>query len=362
MYAAAIGSWNASDEKCLIAAASHASTRLDFASLDDAARRMEEHAAEPRCVFVAHDADVSRLVGRLRERASLLTVPVIAVVPHASESIYRNAFASGADDALVSGDRGGITRRLANLLSCKPRENNTPDQGLALVASGDIGMRRMLGQTLRRAGFDVAYATEARELVELAHNAPSLCLVVATAEFPPLGADAAIRSARTAARKPSLPALIVPCDANSSFDLSETEGFGSAGRLLCFAEEVARRNATDLRASQRLPFATICAFRPAGVLHATYGLTHNISREGLFVRTLDAPKPGTQIWLELRAPEAEGMVHLRGDVVWRREPGAVGATPFGFGMRLHAGDCPVGDLSTYTKGYEQLGLGAVSGN
>src|SRR5262252_5337456 len=115
MYAAAVGSWTSTDEKCLLTAASHASTQLDFTSLDDAARRMEEHAEEPRCVFVAHEANLGAVVSRLRERASLLTVPVIAVVPHPSESVYRLAFASGADDALVSGDRGGITRRLANL-------------------------------------------------------------------------------------------------------------------------------------------------------------------------------------------------------------------------------------------------------
>src|SRR4051794_5705491 len=197
MYAAAVGSWTQTDEKCLLTAASHASTQIDFTSLDDAARRMEEHAAEPRCVFVSHDANLGAVVSKLRERASLLTVPVIAVVPHATESIYRGVFASGADDALVSGDRGGITRRLANLDGAKPPQQSTRQAGLAIVASGDIAVRRMLGKTLRRAGFDVNYATEARDLVELATNSAGLSLVVATDDFPPLGADAAIRSART---------------------------------------------------------------------------------------------------------------------------------------------------------------------
>src|ERR1700755_2555328 len=96
MYAAAVGSWTPTDEKCLQAAAISASTRVDFATLEDAARRMEEHAQEPRCVFVSHDANLGAVVGKLRERASLLTVPVIAVVPHATESVYRGAVASGA--------------------------------------------------------------------------------------------------------------------------------------------------------------------------------------------------------------------------------------------------------------------------
>ena len=33
---------------------------------------------------------------------------------------------------------------------------------------------------------------------------------------------------------------------------------------------------------------------------------------------------------------------------------AVGATPFGFGMRLKAVECPTSDLAHYTAGYEAL--------
>ena len=354
MYAAAVGSFLPSDEKILMLAASHASTQLDFTSLDDAARRMEEHAEEPRCVFVAHEANLGAVVSRLRERASLLTVPVIAVVPHPSESAYRSAFASGADDALVSGDRGGITRRLANLLGAKPTPRTVPQQGIALVASGDSAMRRILGQTLRRAGFDVSYATEARELVELAGKPIPLTLVVASEDFPPDGAESAIRAARDAAHKPSLPALIVPPNSEGRWDPNSDQSLGPTGKLLFFAEEVIRGNATDKRISARLPYPTICSFRPAGVLHPTYGLSYNISREGLFIRSLDAPNRGTQVWIELRAPESTQIVHLRGEVVWRREPGAVGATPFGFGMRIKPEQSPSLDLHHYTTGYEAL--------
>ena len=354
MYAAAVGTFQPSDEKVLTLAATHASTQIDFTTLEDAARRMEEHAQEPRCLFVSHDANLAAIVSRLRQRASLLTVPVIAVVPHPSESYYLTAFAAGADDALVSGDRGGVTRRLANLLSAKPAQRSVPLQGVALVASGDIGMRRMLGQTLRRAGFDVSYATEARELIEQASLARALSLVVATEDFPPLGAASAITSAREAAQKPDLPALVVPADADEHWDPSKDLSLGASGKLLCFAEEVARRDATDKRISARRPSLTICSFRPSGVMHPPYGVTHNVSREGLFIRTLDAPKPATNVWIELRSPESPHVVHLRGSVVWRREPGAIGATPFGFGMRLQPAQCPEEDHGVYVAGYDAL--------
>ena len=354
MYAAAVGTFQPSDEKVLQLAATHASTQLDFTTIEDAARRMEEHTQEPRCLFVSHDANVTAIVSRLRQRASLLTVPVIVVVPHPSESYFLAAFAAGADDALVSGDRGGVTRRLANLLSAKPPQRSVPHQGVALLASGDIGMRRTLGQTLRRAGLDVSYGTEARDLVEQAMRAPLLSLVVATADFSPHGAESAIAAVREAIQKPELPALVVPADADEHWNPDSDLSLGASGKLLYFAEEVSRRDATDKRISARQPHATICSFRPAGVMHPTYGLTHNVSREGFFMRTLDAPKPGTVVWIELRSPESPHVVHLRGSVVWRREPGAIGATPFGFGMRLQPATCPPEDHAVYVAGYDAL--------
>jgi DNA-binding response OmpR family regulator len=358
MYAAAVGSWDASDEKCLLAAASHASTQLHFTSLDDATRRMEEQPEEPRCVFVSQDADLSAVVSKLRERANLLTVPVIAVVTHPSESSFRAVFAAGADDAIVSGDRGGITRRLANLSHAKRPTQATRHLGLAVVASADIELRRTLGKTLRRAGFDVNYASEASDLVELARTTASLSLVVASDDFPPLGADAAISSARSAAQKPSLPALVVPAEGETHWTASGDLPLDS--KLMSFADEVARGGAVDQRVSRRLPFGTICSFRPAGVMHPTFCLTHNVSREGLFLRTLDVPKPGTEVWIELRAPEVTRIVHLRGNVIWRREPGAVGATPFGFGMRLKPEACPPEDSAEFIAGYNTLLTGGSS--
>ena len=351
MYAAAVGSWTQTDEKCLLTAASHASTQIDFATLDDAARRMEEHASEPRCVFVSHDANLGAVVGKLRERASLLTVPVIAVVPHPSESIYLSVFASGADDALVSGDRGGITRRLANLHSARPAQPNPRHQGLALIASSDIALRRTLGKTMRRAGFDVVYATEASDLITLASSA-GLSLLVATDDFGPAGGNAALRTARDASGKPNLPGLVVPKDAQVGW--TPSGDLPVDGKLLAFADEVVRGSATDKRVSRRLPYGTLCAFRASGMLHPNYGLTHNLSREGLFVRTLDAPRPNTEVWLELRAPQSAPIIHLRGSVVWRREPGAVGATPFGFGLRIKPEQCPPQDAEQYTTGYDAL--------
>jgi hypothetical protein len=56
----------------------------------------------------------------------------------------------------------------------------------------------------------------------------------------------------------------------------------------------------------------------------------------------------------LRAPESTAVVHLRGAVVGRREPGAIGATPFGFGLRIQPAECPASDLAQYSTGYDAM--------
>jgi hypothetical protein len=41
-------------------------------------------------------------------------------------------------------------------------------------------------------------------------------------------------------------------------------------------------------------------------------------------------------------------------VIWRREPGAVGATPFGFGLRVKPDACPPQDATNFVIGYDAL--------
>jgi CheY-like chemotaxis protein len=237
-------------------------------------------------------------------------------------------------------------------------------QGRAVVAHDEMGRRRVLGRILRQAGFDVSFAASADEATDVARTGEVPSLVVAKHELSGGGALTAVRGLReaVATRVP----FVVLGAARDLRDLGRVaDGLGSVAvtselappdNLLFLANELLRPGVENARASARLLHGALCGFRPAGELESEWGLTYNISREGIYVRTLDAPAPGTEVWLELRPPRSTRAVQLTATVVWRRgaKSGASGASPPGFGARILPESCAIGSLSAYHEGYERL--------
>lgn len=356
MVAVVVGKIGDFEKGFLQAAAYRAGTALVFyPTVEEACSGLKALPETPRCVFVSHAAPIDSLVEWMRSRAELFSVPVVALAPYPADAEYRKAYAQGADDVLVTSDAGGITRRLANLEARRPGARPPANKGEAIVACQQINRRRLLGRTLRQAGFDVCFAEGAYELIEIAKTARSLTLVVITADFPPTGAEAAVKAVRTITDNPTLPAMVIPEAGQGDSQGVIPNGSEQAGKVLFFADELLSGKGKEQRASRRVLFHTVCSFREPGAMESIFGLTHNISREGLYVRTLDPPQPGSELWLEMRDPRDGIGIHLRGRVVWRREPSATGgSSPPGFGLRIEAERCPPEDMALYVCGYEEL--------
>jgi CheY-like chemotaxis protein len=323
------------------------------------------HAQAPKCIFVdAHIPNLESFISWVRGEARLFSVPVVVQADAPTDAAYLQAHSLGADDAIIRGDMGAITRRLANLDEFDPSVRPPVTQGRAVIAYPDGTRRRVLGRILRQAGFDLAFAADSHELVERAEHGDPPVLVVATEDLPPSDAIQAITDVRRATGNDELPGVILG-NKDAEADLRrEAEALGTVGvgkdgapadNLLFLANELLRPGVKNVRASARLLYGTICGFRPAGSLGPTFGLTYNLSREGLYVRTLDPPAPGTDLWFEMRPPYEAAAVHLRGRVMWSRglrNPG--GAAPPGFGMRIDPEGCPPGDLESYRTSYDAL--------
>jgi hypothetical protein len=205
---------------------------------------------------------------------------------------------------------------------------------------------------LRLAGFDVSFAVSSEELA--ASSSPP-AIVVASDAMPGFGE--AIATLRKHA--PDLPCVLLSTHAEGTSEDGRTvtiAEYSPPDSLLFSANELLRPKAADMRASARVLHAGLCAFRPAGELHPALGLTYNLSREGMYIRTLDAIDRDTDVWLEMRAPRAERAVHLRGKVMWARRPGSGpgGAVPPGFGVRLVESSCPAMDLAEYQTAYSAM--------
>ncbi len=297
-------------------------------------------------VLSAQDADAR--VAEWRDDPRHRSTPVLAISRTFDEERFLGALIAGADDVVLTADVGGVERRLTALQGRKGGE--VPRRGSVLIVHPDASHRRRLGRPLFRSGLSLDFASNLEEVTESApevdvavvhdsradgatHNVvrqilgkPDLPVVVVT-ENDPTGA-AGVRVERTA----SIP-LSVPAD-----------------HLLFVVNELLNPTLKELRASPRLLHSTLCGFRTAGQLIPRFGATFNISRGGVFVRTLDLPDMGESIWLEFVPPGDDAVVHLRATVAWRTTGGA---TPAGFATQLLAHRCPADDLARYREHYQR---------
>ncbi len=353
MHTLIVGVASAERREAFVRAADRAGYQAHFVPSCQKAQWFLKDGPVPRAIFIHHECNVRGFVAWVRGQAALFTVPVIAMVPAAGEQRFHSSHCAGADDAIVGNDSGAVTRRLANLTAFDPAQRPETNQGRCVIAFADESRRRVLGRLVRQAGFEVLFASNASEIAE---TAPAN-LIVADAVLP--GGD----HFGWMREKKGVPSIVL-AEADQVRSLRQQlrdercavgEIVEPPDHLLFQANELLRPEVANVRASRRVLHGTICTYRAAGTLEPAYALTYNLSREGLYVRTLDPPARDQSLWLEVRLPYRRGAVHLRGTVVWStglHRPG--GTTPPGFGLRLQEADSPSGDLAAYRGAYEDL--------
>jgi DNA-binding response OmpR family regulator len=313
----------------------------------------------PRCVVVDSQSEVREINRVLRGKAACFGVPLIAMSDQISDRVMLEQHALGADDVVAMHELGGLTRRLAALSTFDPSARTALFQGSCLLAHPDQYRRQVFGRVLRQAGFDVSFAASADEALGVAERSPPKVLVVSDT-LPPGGGRRALSRLSEDWVGP-MPAVLLTTGRQSG-SLSHHQWpvvpeDAPPDDLLFVVNELLRpRELLESRASRRLLYATLCSFRAAGDIEVRMGLTYNVSREGLYVRTFDVPSGKGVAWLELRPPGSTKAVHLRGEIMWTRTlaTGARGAAPPGFGVRMLPEQCPPLDNATYIERYDLL--------
>lgn len=333
-------------------------------------RLMTPGAPPPRCVFVdGATQGMGAFVRMLRGQARLFSVPVFATVANVADQLFAEAHAFGVDDVLSDRDMGAFTRRAAVLTDFDANARPQTNQGVALIAHADPVLRQLYGRILRQAGFDPCFAATSDELLSAVVREPKPRVVVLAHDLS-IDTMSLIKEARIRAQAPYLSCAIVghgpemrdvEAQLESQEAIDALSSLAPPDNLLFVVNELLRREylrgkGADQRASTRLLFGTLCAFRTAGEIRSVYGFSYNLSREGLYVKTYDPPAKDTELWLELRPPMELTGVHLRGRVMWARrpDPSAAAAAPPGFGLQIDAAACPPGDLASYDAAYTQL--------
>lgn len=321
-----------------------------------AARHWLGEAEDVRCVVVDHQTEgLESFLSWLRGHPRWMSTPVIALVEAPRTQTFVHVLAAGADDAVAHDDSIGLAERLTAVAK---HEVKRPEafKGQALVAHPDAGVRRLVGRYLRYAGFDPTFAATEDEIVE---RAPECRLVVASIQ----GLDPVAVVGRLQATDAPTPIVWLTPDEDAGPVRSLFAGRSSVAvspqsapsdNLLFRVNELLAGDAINARDSRRLLVSTICAYRPAGARVPVHGLTYNISRSGLYVRSLAPLARGTDLWFELQPTPEASWIHLRGEVVWARYPSDTAGVPCGFGVQIREAECSPRDLQVWLDAYATL--------
>jgi CheY-like chemotaxis protein len=302
--------------------------------------------------------DLERSCLEVRAQVRHALVPIIALAPEVNELAFAEVFSCGGDDVVGVRANEALTSRLRRL-PVTPWERPTPaaDKG-ALISASDRNRRIVLARVLGNAGYPIRFAVDLEETDRFARETPVPRLVVIDTALD--GVEKLIT--RCAPRNPNTlwivstaPRHMRQCHAwlRDLANATVTDSFAPPENIVFLANELGRGKGNDKRASRRLLYGTMVAFRCAGREDDDHGLSYNVSAGGLYVRSL-APPVEDRVWLELRPPRTERLVRLEGRVCWRRGygPSAMATVPPGFGIEIMDGS--KADREAWVAGYKSF--------
>jgi CheY-like chemotaxis protein len=318
---------------------------LDFNQVETIAEALSwTETNEPHCLEV-----------RAQVRHAL--VPIMALAAEVNELAFAETFSCGGDDVVGLRAQSALTARLRRLpVSPWERPALSADK-TALISASDRSRRIVLARVLGNAGYPIRFAVDLEETERFA-RASNPRLVVIDTELDgvqELITRAAPRNLNTLWILSTAPRHMRQCHAwlRDLPNATVTDSFAPPENVVFLANELGRGKGNDQRASRRVLYGTMVAFRCAGRDEDDFGLTYNVSAGGLYVRSL-APPAEDRVWLELRPPRTERLVRLEGRVCWRRGygPSAMATVPPGFGIEIVDGS--KADREAWVTGYKSF--------
>ena len=316
-------------------------------------------------VYEAGAEQIESICTSVRGDPRFDTIALIALVPDTGGQSLGPVFASGADDYLPLGEGGHLEGMLRELAANQQVRKPAFIKGRAILADADRQWRVQGARVLRQAGYDVHFAVDAAEVDRVIDRDPTIQLVVADVDLPggALGVLEGLRSrglgrpvwiaCGTAGARAAIEDRLSPIE-SAAFHLRD-----SPPENLTFLINATTMTPTrSQRASERLLYSVPVSFRLDGHPGIVWGSTYNVSRGGLYVRTLTPAPFGAQVKLRLHAPAAGRLVELSGRVAWRKEFGAAGGVPGPTGMGVEVTDAGGADVTEFRASYDRMAEGS----
>jgi hypothetical protein len=277
-----------------------------------------------------------------------------------NDRAFSRAFDWGVDDLVQLGDWEALDRRLLSVRVLQGSQRSQ-ELGEAVVADHDQTRCAVLGRVLSGVGYKVRHALDPRSLQYHARNA-AVRLIVAN---PSVGDVWNVLNESRSGNSGPAWVITVPPDevehwANRIGDLERvgvTNALGPPENIVFFSNGLLSKRSTEARASGRNLYGTTVAFRSVGTTKDDYGFTYNVSRNGVYVRSL-LSLANDDIWIDVRPPRADRYVRLLGRIAWRKALGAAAGhgTPPGFAIEIVDGLAR--DMELWARGCEAIEVGS----
>ncbi|MBI2897033.1 MAG: PilZ domain-containing protein [Deltaproteobacteria bacterium] len=313
-------------------------------------------------VYEAGSPAVERVCATVRGNARYDAVPLIAFVTDVSEKVLGPVFAAGTDDYLPLGERGDLEDKLRELRESAAAGVATYTKARAVVADAERQRRVLYARTLRQASYDVHFALDEAEVASVLEKDPTVQLVLADADLPPSGSLDLLENVRAQGKERPIWIVSGPADRRAYLasrlaaqrHAAYHDSGGPPENLIYAVNTLSSAPAVSQRTSARLLHGVPSSFRVEGRTNVVWGATFNVSRGGVYLRTLTPPAFGAILRVRLEAPAGGRVVDLRAQVVWRKEFGARSGAPGPAGMGLQLAGCDPAELAEYEAGYDRL--------
>jgi CheY-like chemotaxis protein len=315
-------------------------------------------------VFPASLKGFEELCVELRSEVGGEDLPLITVVPTAWDAQLERLFMFGIDDYVAADNPESLEPKLLALGRGNPWSNLKPESGRVIVADPERSRRVLYGRMLRRKGLGVDFAVDRDEVARMVGKSDDILMIIASAELPPKGARAAIKSCRAeGGRLASMPWIVEGTTeeleqlnnaASTSAPLRLFNRSDPPESVLFLVNELLSPPPGNARKSPRVLFGAPATFRVVGSRHLVPAFTYNINKTGVFIRTLVPPPRDSELILDFRPPFGEGRVRTYGRVVWRKECSQQGGPVVPAGMGVIYTRLPVADAAALDAGYAAL--------
>ncbi|HEY3358911.1 MAG TPA: PilZ domain-containing protein [Polyangia bacterium] len=287
--------------------------------------------------------ELDDFMAALHTHPKLEGAPLLVVLPRLTPTAAIRAAGLGADDFLAVDE---LATLLPTKLAAAAQPAVAPSRLIetkVLLADASALHARVHARLLGQAGFAVTAVSDGpKALAELA--TANYAIAIADLGLPRCEPARLLVDAREKLGAAPPPAIGM----THAGIAAETAAAAIAGgyrhihdkrrppdELVFLANEASTLDHAPMRSSPRLLCALLVGFRREGG-RWEYGLSHNLSLAGMFVRTIDPPPRGAVLELEFTPPGCSSPLTARGEVAWRKDFSrrAERTAPTGMGLRL----------------------------